>query len=222
MQAKAHWEKVYATRAATEVSWFQPHAERSLALIGDAGIPPTARIIDVGGGASTLVDDLLEAGYRDVTVLDLSANALAVARARLGPRAHGVRWLEANVLEAALPRHGYDLWHDRAVFHFLTHAADRHAYVQLVLHAVRPGGLVIVATFAPDGPERCSGLPVMRYDPQGLHAEFGTPFTLLTHASEAHQTPAGRVQRFIYCLCRKAEGGCGTAACLGTADHPCS
>lgn len=206
MQAKAHWERVYATKDATEVSWFQPHAERSLQLIRDAGTPLTARIIDVGGGASTLVDDLLDAGYRDVTVLDLSANALAVARARLGPRAAGVRWLEANVLEADLPAQGYDVWHDRAVFHFLTAPEDRRAYVAQVLHAVRPGGLVIVATFAEDGPTQCSGLDVMRYDADGLHAEFGKPFTLLAHASEAHQTPAGRIQQFIYCLCRKVEG----------------
>ncbi len=204
MQAKAHWERVYTTRAATELSWFQPHAERSLALIRGAGVPSTARIIDVGGGASTLVDDLLAAGYGDVSVLDISAHALAVARARLKARAHEVRWIEADVLQATLPRHAYDLWHDRAVFHFLTQAADRHAYVQQVLHAVRPGGLVIVATFAPDGPERCSGLPVMRYDPERLHAEFGAPFSLLRHEREAHYTPAGKVQQFIYCLCRKS------------------
>jgi SAM-dependent methyltransferase len=207
MQAKAHWEQVYATRAATEVSWYQPHAEHSLALMRAAGVGAAARIIDVGGGASTLVDDLLDAGYRDITVLDLSANALAVARARLGPRAARVHWLEADVLEADLPEQGYDVWHDRAVFHFLTAAADRRAYVRQVLRAVRPGGLVIVATFAEDGPTRCSGLEVMRYDAHGLHAEFGAPFTLLAHTSEAHQTPAGRVQQFTYCLCRRADTG---------------
>lgn len=206
MQAKAHWERVYATKTATEVSWYQPHAERSLKLIRNTGMPLTARIIDVGGGASTLVDDLLDAGYRDITVLDLSANALAVARARLGRRAATVRWLEADALEADLPAHGYDLWHDRAVFHFLTSPQDRRAYVGQVLRAVRPGGLVIVATFALDGPLQCSGLEVMRYDADSLHAEFGAPFTLLAHESEAHQTPAGKVQQFTYCLCRKTEG----------------
>jgi 2-polyprenyl-3-methyl-5-hydroxy-6-metoxy-1,4-benzoquinol methylase len=220
MQTKAHWEKVYATRAATEVSWFQPHAERSLRLIRDAGVPPTARIIDVGGGASTLVDDLLEAGYRDITVLDLSANALAVARARLGPRAADVHWLEADVLEAELPAQGYDVWHDRAVFHFLTDAEARRAYVRQVLHAVRPGGLVIVATFALDGPTQCSGLDVMRYDAEGLHAEFGAPFTLLAHETETHQTPAGRVQQFTYCLCRKAEGE--PVGRPRSSDRPCN
>lgn len=205
MQAKDHWEKIYATRAAHELSWFQPHAERSLALIRAAGVSPSARIIDVGGGVSTLVDDLLDAGYRDITVLDLSANALAVARARLGSRAEGVRWLEADVLAADLPVHRYDVWHDRAVFHFLTANTDRRAYVRQVLRAVRPGGLVIVATFALDGPSQCSGLDVMRYDAEGLHAEFGEPFILLAHTSEAHQTPAGRIQQFTYCLCRKAK-----------------
>lgn len=205
MHAKEHWEKVYASRAASELSWFQPHAERSLAHIRAAGVSPSARIIDVGGGASTLVDDLLDAGYGDITVLDLSANALAVARARLGSRAEGVCWLEADVLTAEFPEHRYDVWHDRAVFHFLTAASDRRTYVRQVLRAVRPGGLVIVATFATDGPSQCSGLDVVRYDADGLHAEFGAPFTLLAHTAEAHQTPAGRVQQFIYCLCRKNQ-----------------
>ncbi len=205
MQAKAHWEKVYATKGANEVSWFQPHAERSLALIREAGVPPAARIIDVGAGASTLVDDLLAAGYRDITALDLSASALAVARARLGSRAAGVRWMEADILEADLPAQHYDVWHDRTVFHFLTADEERRAYVAQVLHAVRPGGLVIVATFALDGPSRCSGLEVARYDADGLHAQFGAPFTLLVHTSESHRTPAGKVQQFIYCLCRKTE-----------------
>lgn len=203
MPSKSHWEQVYASKSPTEVSWFQPRAERSLRLIQEAGMAAPVRIIDVGGGASTLVDDLLDAGYGEVTVLDLSAHALAAAQSRLGVRAREVRWIEANVLEAALPRHGFDVWHDRAVFHFLTDPADRHAYVRQVLHAVRPGGLVIVATFAPDGPERCSGLPVVRYDPEGLHAEFGAPFSLLRHEREAHHTPTGKVQQFIYCMCRR-------------------
>lgn len=208
MQARAHWEKVYSTKAATEVSWFQPHAERSLKLIRDAGVSATARIIDVGGGASTLVDDLLDAGYRDITILDLSATALDIARTRLGLRATAVRWWEADLLEADLPVQAYDVWHDRAVFHFLTAPEDRRSYVRQVLRAVRPGGLVIVATLAEDGPAQCSGLDVMRYTASGLHAEFGEPFVLLTHASEAHHTPAGRVQQFTWCLCRRTDSGC--------------
>jgi ubiquinone/menaquinone biosynthesis C-methylase UbiE len=204
METKDHWEKVYATKAATEVSWFQPHAQLSLKLIHDAGVPASAAIIDVGGGASTLVDDLLAEGYEAVTVLDLSSSALAAAKTRLGGRASQVQWIEANALEAGLPAHAYDVWHDRAVFHFLTAEQDRRAYVQAVLRAVKPGGLVIVATFAQDGPTQCSGLPVMRYGAHELHAEFGEPFVLLGHERESHHTPAGNEQKFVYCFCRKA------------------
>ena len=203
MQSKAHWEKVYSTKATTEVSWFQEHATLSLKLITDAGVASSAAIIDVGGGASTLVDDLLAGGYRDVTVLDLSGEALAAAKERLGPQAAKVKWLEANVLDVALPRHGYDVWHDRAVFHFLTSAEERQAYVKAALRAVKPGGLVIVATFAEDGPTKCSGLPVMRYSAGELHAQFGESFELLGHEREAHHTPGGIEQKFVYCLCRK-------------------
>jgi len=203
METKGHWERVYATKAATEVSWFQQHAQLSLKLIHDAGVPASAAIIDVGGGASTLVDDLLAQGYAAVTVLDLSGSALAAAKTRLGTRAAQVQWIEANVLEAGLPAHAYDVWHDRAVFHFLTAEQDRRAYVQAVLRAVKPGGLVIVATFAEDGPTQCSGLPVMRYGAHDLHAEFGDPFVLLGHERESHHTPAGGEQKFVYCFCRK-------------------
>lgn len=203
MKAKEHWERVYATKAATEVSWFQEHAALSLRLIQQAAVPVSASIIDVGGGASTLVDDLLAAGYEHLTVLDLSGAALATACARLGSRAAAVRWIEADILQADLPPHGYDVWHDRAVFHFLTSVEERQAYVSKVLQAVRPGGLVIVATFAEDGPASCSGLPVMRYSASGLHAEFGAPFQLLGHERESHSTPSGNEQKFVYCLCRK-------------------
>jgi len=203
MQPKHHWEKVYETKSANTVSWFQEHAEQSLRLIRETGVPLTASIIDVGGGASTLVDDLLETGYQSVTVLDLSGAALAAAQKRLGSQAKSVRWIEANMTNAELPAHAYDVWHDRAVFHFLISAADRHAYVEAVLRAVKPGGHVIVATFAEDGPNQCSGLPVMRYSAGDLHAEFGSPFTLLRHEKEEHHTPTGNVQKFVYCYCRK-------------------
>ena len=201
-QAKDHWEGVYATKPATEVSWFQEHPDVSLGLIARTGVGGDAAIIDVGGGASVLVDDLLAAEYADITVLDISAAALGLARRRLGPRAGGVRWVEADITEAELPRGRYDIWHDRAVFHFLTDAADRVHYVRSVLHAVRPGGYVIVAAFGPDGPLRCSGLPVVRYSPDRLHGEFGAAFELVGHASEEHTTPSGTVQQFIYCYCR--------------------
>lgn len=201
---KTHWEKVYSTKASTEVSWFQEHAALSLKLIRDAGTPTSAAIIDVGGGASTLVDDLLSHGYSRLSVLDLSAAALATAQARLGEHAKDVTWLEANILDVALPQHAYDVWHDRAVFHFLTSEDERHRYVLQVLHAVKPGGLVIVATFAEDGPEKCSGLPVMRYSAGELHGQFGEPFELLGHEKETHHTPGGADQKFVYCFCRKA------------------
>jgi 2-polyprenyl-3-methyl-5-hydroxy-6-metoxy-1,4-benzoquinol methylase len=202
MQSKEHWENVYTTKAADEVSWFQEHAALSLKLIREAGVPVTASIIDVGGGASTLVDDLLASGYENVTVLDLSEKALATAKARLSTLAVKVQWLEANIIETKLESNAYDVWHDRAVFHFLTTAEERHAYVQAVLRAVKPGGLVIVATFAEDGPSKCSGLSVMRYDADELH-EFGEPFVMLGHEKESHHTPGGNEQKFVYCFCRK-------------------
>lgn len=175
----------------------------SLQLITRHNVPLSAAIIDVGGGASTLVDDLLDAGYRQITVLDLSGAALATAQARLGERASLVQWREANVLEVELPAQGFDVWHDRAVFHFLTTEQERQAYVQQVLRAVKPGGLVIVATFAEDGPTQCSGLPVMRYDANDLHTQFGAPFELLGHEKESHMTPGGNEQKFVYCFCRR-------------------
>lgn len=205
MPPKDHWERVYATKPAQSVSWYQEHADQSMRLIRQTGVSLSASIIDVGGGASTLVDDLLEAGYQSLTVLDLSGAALAEARQRLGAKAGRVQWIEANITDAALPAQSYDVWHDRAVFHFLTTPDERHAYVQAVLHAVKPGGHVIVATFAEDGPDQCSGLPVMRYSADTLHAQFGSPFVLLRHEKEAHRTPAGGVQKFVYCYCRKSS-----------------
>lgn len=196
-----HWETVYRSKASDEVSWFQPHAASSLRLIHDTGIGLDASIIDVGGGASVLVDNLLDAGYRHLTVLDLSESALAEARKRLGARASQVSWLACDITQASLPANAYDVWHDRAVFHFLTDPADRARYVQQVLHAVKPGGHVIVATFGPGGPLQCSGLDVVRYAPDTLHAEFGAAFRLLRHETEVHQTPAGREQEFVYCYC---------------------
>ncbi|WP_428424875.1 class I SAM-dependent methyltransferase [Methylibium sp.] len=205
MQSKEHWDRVYATKPAESVSWFQVHAEQSLRLIHGTDVPRSGSIIDVGGGASTLVDDLLTDGYSDVTVLDLSASALSAAKQRLGSLAARVEWIEASITEADLPVHAYDVWHDRAVFHFLTDAAARQAYVAAVLRSVKPGGHVIVATFDEDGPTQCSGLPVMRYSADELHAEFGAPFTLLAHEKEEHHTPFGTVQKFVYCYCRKSS-----------------
>lgn len=205
MGNRAHWENVYQTKPANTVSWFQEHAAHSLALIQSIGSDKSVSIIDVGGGASTLVDDLLTDGYTNLSVLDLSAEALSVARKRLEIKGDQVQWLVGDICNVDLPTQTYNIWHDRAVFHFLTDPAERRAYVEQVMKAVKPGGHVIVATFGPDGPEKCSGLPVKRYSPDGLHNEFGSSFELIEHASEAHKTPMGTVQHFIYCHCLKPD-----------------
>jgi SAM-dependent methyltransferase len=195
-----HWETVYSNKAADDVSWFQQHAASSLRLI-EGCADKDAHIIDVGGGASVLVDDLLDGGYQNLTVLDLAESALAASRLRLGARAQSVRWIAADITRAELPAACYDVWHDRAVFHFLTDPADRARYVAQVLKSVKPGGHVIVAAFGPGGPLQCSGLDVLRYAPDALHAEFGAPFRLLGHQTEIHHTPSGQDQEFVYCYC---------------------
>jgi ubiquinone/menaquinone biosynthesis C-methylase UbiE len=202
MGTRQHWENIYGTKNATEVSWFQSEARLSLELIQRVAPDRASAILDVGGGASTLLDGLLKAGYRNVTVLDLAAAALEQARSRLGPAAAGASWLEGNVLEVSLPEAGFDVWHDRAVFHFLTDASDRRRYVERARLAVRPGGHVLVATFAEDGPTRCSGLEVARYSPEALHAEFGEGFEILSSTREEHVTPSGATQKFVYCVFR--------------------
>ena len=206
MDSKQHWEQVYTTKASDHVSWFQERADQSLAMIHQTELGKDAAIIDVGGGASNLVDDLVAEGFADLTVLDLSSTALDVAKLRLGKHAEAVQWIAGDITKAELPANRYDIWHDRAVFHFLTDSTDRQAYVEQVMRSVRPNGHVIVATFAEDGPEKCSGLPVMRYNPKTLHAEFGEAFLLVKHEKEAHHTPFGTVQQFVYCYCRKGKG----------------
>lgn len=198
-----HWETVYRNKAVDQVSWFQPHAKTSLRLIESLCPDHAAQIIDVGAGASVLVDNLLDAGYTHLSVLDIAAHALEVSKARLGERAAQVEWRVGDVTTVALPEAAYDVWHDRAVFHFLTDAVDRRRYVEQVLRAVRPGGHVIIATFGPDGPLQCSNLDVCRYAPDELHGEFGAAFELLGHYAELHRTPAGRDQAFVYCYCRR-------------------
>jgi len=198
----AHWEQVYRTKGPDQVSWFQAEARLSRVLIERAAPDRAARIIDIGAGASTLVDGLLVSGYRHITVVDLSSTALFLAQQRLGSAAASVIWRAADVLTAAFPAAAFDVWHDRAVFHFLTDAADRMRYVAQVRAAVRPGGHVIVATFAEDGPTRCSGLDVARYSADTLHAEFGAGFVVLESQRELHTTPSGSEQAFTYCVCR--------------------
>jgi SAM-dependent methyltransferase len=205
MNAREHWERVYRTKRPTEVSWYAPHLDTSLRLIEDAAPERHATIVDVGGGEATLVDDLLDRGYRRVSVLDVSATALDVAKVRLGERAGAVDWICGDVLTLPFVRRHYDVWHDRAVFHFLTDPNDRAAYVRQVARAVKPGGNVIVATFGPEGPTKCSGLDVVRYEPDALHDEFGPAFHLLTHLTEVHRTPAGATQQFTYCYCKTSD-----------------
>ena len=202
MGTQDHWESIYGKKGPSDVSWYRPHLDRSLEFIDRAGLPADAEIIDVGGGASTLVDDLLARGYANVTVLDLSEAAIDQARSRLGSRAASVKWIVGDVTTVALPEQRYDFWHDRAVFHFLTDESARQRYVSAVQHALKPGGHIVVATFGPEGPERCSGLPVVRYSPEGIHDQFGGQFTKAGSDSEIHQTPWGSEQEFVYCYCR--------------------
>ena len=202
MDRKKHWESVYRLKGPSEVSWYQAEARLSFGWIRKLAPATGDPVIDVGGGASVLVDELGTAGYTNVTVLDLAPAALDRARDRLGPRGSGVTWIEADVLSAALPSGGFAFWHDRAVFHFLTDPADRARYVAQVRWSVRPGGHVLIATFAADGPTRCSGLDVMRYAPPELQAQFGPGFVLVAAEREEHQTPSGARQAFTYCICR--------------------
>lgn len=200
---KEHWDKVYASKGEDQVSWFQETPAVSLELIARTGVAPDAAIIDVGGGASRLVDALLARGFTDLTVLDLSAAALAASRLRLGEQAGRVVWVAADAC-AWTPTRAYDLWHDRAAFHFLTNPADQAAYVARLRRALRPGGYVIIGTFAPDGPEKCSGLPVMRHDAESLGRVLGADFALVAHERREHQTPGGAIQRFQFSVFRRA------------------
>jgi 2-polyprenyl-3-methyl-5-hydroxy-6-metoxy-1,4-benzoquinol methylase len=202
MDAKRHWESIYGKKAPEAVSWYRPHLETSLALIERAAAKSSAAIIDVGGGESTLVDDLLARGYQNITILDVSQTAIEVTKKRLGPAADRVHWLAADITTVQLEPVAYDVWHDRAVFHFLTAPEQRIAYVRNVARAVKPGGHVIISTFGPEGPGKCSGLDVMRYDADSLHDEFGRSFRLVESSSELHQTPFGTSQQFLYCYCR--------------------
>lgn len=194
----AHWNAVYESKAPTSVSWYQAYPKASLKAIDLIGAQDQP-FLDVGGGASDLAAVLLERGWRDLTVLDISNAALAVQAQRLGDRAQEVVRIAANITEWVPPR-AYGIWHDRAVFHFLTNAADRAAYVAALRVGVRPDGHVILATFAPDGPETCSGLPVRRYSAEGLAQELGDAFTLLHHWREVHQTPGGAEQPFAWAV----------------------
>jgi 2-polyprenyl-3-methyl-5-hydroxy-6-metoxy-1,4-benzoquinol methylase len=205
MYTQSLWDKIYDANTPDQVSWFRPHLQMSFALIKRAAPDRSASIIDVGAGASTLVDDLITAGYRNLTVLDIASTAIELTKNRLGQAAVALQWLCGDVTKENFPPHSYDVWHDRAVFHFLTKPEERRAYVRNVGWAVKPGGHVIVSTFGPEGPEKCSGLDVLRYDAESLHHEFGTRFRLVESSKELHQTPFGTTQQFLYCHCTVAQ-----------------
>jgi ubiquinone/menaquinone biosynthesis C-methylase UbiE len=203
LTAKIHWEAIHQAKAAPQLSWFQRHAGMSMDFIRRTGVDRSSAIIDIGGGISSLVDDLLAEGFTCLTVLDVSRSALQQTRQRLGESASGVTWIEADITHVSLPENAYSVWHDRAVFHFLTRAEDRQRYLHALCRSLKPGGHAIVATFAPDGPSKCSGLEVVRYSAESLAGGIGDGFALLESARERHITPSGAEQRFVYCHFRK-------------------
>ncbi len=203
-ERKSHWDEVYSRRPLTEVSWYEALPAKSLEQIRATGVRPQEPLIDVGGGASFLIEALLDAGHRDLTVLDISSEVLERLRSRLGARTPAVTLLQRDVT-AFRPERRYALWHDRAVFHFLIDRGDRERYVAALKQALRPDGHLIIATFGPDGPQRCSGLPVQRYDAATLAAELGGSFTLVGSSLDVHRTPAGATQQFLYCRFRAAQ-----------------
>lgn len=192
-----HWESVYREKDEELVGWYQSHPIRSLRLLGECEVSPEAPIVNIGGGSSRLVDWLLNAGHTDITVLDVSATALALARERLGARSDMVTWIEADITSHDFAR-TYQVWHDRAAFHFLTDEAGRAGYVERLRQAIPGGGHVIIAAFAPDGPEYCSGLPVRRYSEESMSETLGADFEPVRFEYETHRTPGGSPQKFLY------------------------
>lgn len=207
MDKKRHWEQVYETKPHGQVSWFREHLETSLKMILDTDVRKDAAIIDVGGGTSTLVDDLIDNGFIDLSVLDISSKAIDASRERLGSKAENVEWIVGDITELDLPADHYDVWHDRAVFHFLTSSEDRRKYMDLILRSLKNGGHAIVASFGPQGPLKCSGLDVVRYSPESMLDEFGSEFELVQSVEESHQTPFGTAQEFVYCHFQKVGRG---------------
>jgi trans-aconitate methyltransferase len=201
LNSQEHWQTVYKIKASTDVSWYQTIPQRSLALIQSTGLPPSAAILDVGGGASTLVDHLSARGFSDITVLDIAPAALEATKVRLGTAGAAVQVIAVDVTTWKPPRR-YDLWHDRAVFHFLVDAALREKYLKVLRAAIAPGGYLVMATFGPEGPKRCSGLDVRRYTAAELSAVLGPTFSLITGDIEEHTTPSGHIQQFMYGLWR--------------------
>lgn len=203
MSNQEHWENVYQTKSSDAVSWFQPHADKSLSLINSCNLSLNDSIIDVGAGASVLVDDLLQLGYSNIALLDISKTALDLTKNRLGEKAGAINWLAADITQTLLPKNEYQLWHDRAVFHFLTDEPAREAYKKNLLHALKAKGFLVIATFADDGPEKCSNLNIVRYSSESLFAEFSSDFDLLTEEKETHQTPFNTAQSFVYAVMQR-------------------
>lgn len=201
---QSHWNNLYATKPVDAVSWYQLKPEKSLELI-QRFMPAEKNpsVIDVGGGASTLVDHLRAAGYESLSVLDISEEALTKTRTRLGPISEHIKWIVADVTNTEFPDNAFDLWHDRAVFHFLVDPEEQNRYVHQLTRSLKPGGILVISTFAPDGPEKCSGLTVSRHDCADLRRILGQQFDLLLSDREIHQTPFKTVQAFCYCVFRK-------------------
>lgn len=200
MSDQAHWNHVYQSKAPDAVSWFRPALDASVAFVDACALPASAHIADVGGGASTLVDDLLARGFTHVSVADISVHALEHSKARLGDAADAVRWIEGSATDVLFETHSVDLWHDRAVFHFLTEADQRAQYLAALRQSLRPNAYVILATFGPNGPDKCSGLPIRKYSADALFEQLGEGFTRVDHATDAHTTPWGSTQEFTYIL----------------------
>lgn len=204
MDQQHHWESIYDTKSPEETSWYEPHLGNSLDWIAELAPSRSASIIDIGGGMSTLVDDLLIKGFRSLTVLDIAGSAIERAQKRLGKAAENVDWIIGDLTSVALPQQAYDVWHDRAAFHFLTERDQRLSYVRQLTGALKPSGKVIIATFSMNGPQSCSGLRTARYDAQSLQRELGSEFRLMKSAFVVHRTPMGTMQEFLYCQMERA------------------
>jgi SAM-dependent methyltransferase len=204
MSRKEHWEQVYSSKPADRLGWYKPRLQTSLDWISALGLEPDTPVIDIGGGASTLIDDLLGQGFSAITVLDIAEPALALLRTRLGDKAAVVNWLCGDITSMELPEDAFGLWHDRAVFHFLTEASDRERYKANLTRSLRSGGHLIIGTFAPEAPPKCSGLPVQRYNLELLCDTLGDEFELQRHRKEMHITPGGVEQMYLYCEFRFA------------------
>lgn len=203
LPSQDHWGSLYKTKKSDDVSWYAPHLEKSLEIIRGLNLKKDARIIDIGGGASTLPDDLLAQSFKNITVLDISSEALEVSKGRLGNKANQICWLETDITAAQLKPTQYDLWHDRAMFHFLTKAEDRKKYAEIMRNSLAKGGYALIATFGSKGPLKCSGLETVRYSVEDLRKELGEGFELEGHFLEAHKTPFNTTQEFLYCLFSK-------------------